>query len=110
MTSSDGRGSGPGGATDTLASATLCILHADSFGLRIMVLTSFTEQSVIKIDPSRKQSERVLWLSFWAEVHYNSIYPKEQAADLQRILQRKSPGETGMRDKISTSVGGGKKR
>lgn len=50
---------------------------ADVYGLRINVLTSFKEEFVIKIEPMEKKSNRTLWISFWAEVHYNSIYPKE---------------------------------
>ena len=43
-------------------------LRADVFGLRINVLTSFKEECVIKIEPAKASSSRVLWLSFWAEV------------------------------------------
>lgn len=43
-------------------------LCADVFGLRINVLTSFKEECVIKIEPAKASSSRVLWLSFWAEV------------------------------------------
>ncbi|GAX81219.1 hypothetical protein CEUSTIGMA_g8651.t1 [Chlamydomonas eustigma] len=49
---------------------------ADAYGLQIKVLTSFVDKAFIKIEPKQCQSQRVLWLSFWAEVHYNSIYPK----------------------------------
>lgn len=31
---------------------------------------------MLHIDPIKKLSSRVLWLSFWAEVHYNSLYPE----------------------------------
>jgi len=34
---------------------------------------------VIEISPRVKRSERVLWISFWAEVHYNSIYTADAA-------------------------------
>ncbi len=50
---------------------------ADYFGLRIMVVTSFKESPVIYIDPAAKRSPRTLYLSFWAEVHYNSLYPAQ---------------------------------
>jgi hypothetical protein len=36
-----------------------------------MVVTSFREGCVLAIDPLVTKSSRVLWLSFWAEVHYN---------------------------------------
>ncbi|KAG1659377.1 hypothetical protein FOA52_007840 [Chlamydomonas sp. UWO 241] len=51
---------------------------ADAFCLRIMVLTSYETEFVIKIEPLKVASERVLWVSFWAEVHYNSL----SAADM----------------------------
>ena len=46
-------------------------LLPDAYGLQIMVLTSFKEQPTIKISPANNAptcSQRVLWLSFWAEV------------------------------------------
>ncbi|GIL73570.1 hypothetical protein Vretimale_5178 [Volvox reticuliferus] len=51
---------------------------ADHFGLRIMVVTSFSESPVIYIDPAATRSPRTLYLSFWAEVHYNSLYPAQE--------------------------------
>ncbi|GIL49546.1 hypothetical protein Vafri_5896 [Volvox africanus] len=50
---------------------------ADHFGLRIMVVTSFFESPVIYIEPAATRSPRTLYLSFWAEVHYNSLYPAQ---------------------------------
>ena len=42
---------------------------ADSFGVKIFVLTSFGESEVIEIYPRGPlRSKRVLYLSFWAEV------------------------------------------
>ncbi|CAI9105017.1 OLC1v1003845C2 [Oldenlandia corymbosa var. corymbosa] len=49
---------------------------ADSYGVKIFVITSFKDTCYIEILPSTQKSERVIFLSFWAEVHYNSIYPK----------------------------------
>ncbi|KAL3628508.1 hypothetical protein CASFOL_027554 [Castilleja foliolosa] len=48
---------------------------ADSYGVKIVVVTSFKDTCYIEILPKNQQSERVIYLSFWAEVHYNSIYP-----------------------------------
>lgn len=48
---------------------------ADSYGIKIFVITSFKDTCYIEILPSIQKSERVIFLSFWAEVHYNSIYP-----------------------------------
>ncbi|KAI3474632.1 hypothetical protein Pfo_029814 [Paulownia fortunei] len=49
---------------------------ADSYGVRILVLTSFKDTCYIEILPKDQKSKRVIYLSFWAEVHYNSIYPQ----------------------------------
>ncbi|GLC45796.1 hypothetical protein PLESTB_001155200 [Pleodorina starrii] len=53
---------------------------ADHYGLRITVVTSFGESPVIYIDPADKRSPRTLYLSFWAEVHYNSLYPAQDGS------------------------------
>ncbi|KAF8072771.1 OTU9 [Scenedesmus sp. PABB004] len=53
---------------------------ADAFGVRILVVTSFLQASVISLAPLRARRappERTLYLAFWAEVHYNSLAPKE---------------------------------
>ncbi|XP_020113494.1 OTU domain-containing protein DDB_G0284757-like [Ananas comosus] len=49
---------------------------ADSYGVKIFVMTSFKDTCYIEIQPRILKSRRVIFLSFWAEVHYNSIYPK----------------------------------
>ncbi|WOL09860.1 OTU domain-containing protein [Canna indica] len=49
---------------------------ADSYGVKIFILTSFKDTCYIEILPSVQKSTRVICLSFWAEVHYNSIYPE----------------------------------
>ncbi|XP_042384738.1 OVARIAN TUMOR DOMAIN-containing deubiquitinating enzyme 12-like isoform X2 [Zingiber officinale] len=51
---------------------------ADSYGVKIFVMTSFKDTCYIEILPSIEKSKRVIFLSFWAEVHYNSIYLEEQ--------------------------------
>ncbi|XP_012471569.1 OVARIAN TUMOR DOMAIN-containing deubiquitinating enzyme 12 isoform X1 [Gossypium raimondii] len=48
---------------------------ADSYGVKIFVITSFKDTCYIEILPNVQKSKRVIFLSFWAEVHYNSIYP-----------------------------------
>ncbi|KAL6781409.1 hypothetical protein ACKKBG_A11040 [Auxenochlorella protothecoides x Auxenochlorella symbiontica] len=56
---------------------------ADCLGLRIALVTSFPDTAFLEIAPrGGLRSSRVLWLSFWAEVHYNSIYPKGEAPAL----------------------------
>ncbi|CAN1149106.1 OVARIAN TUMOR DOMAIN-containing deubiquitinating enzyme 9 [Linum perenne] len=49
---------------------------ADSYGVKIFVLTSFKDTCYIEIIPHVERSKRIIYLSFWAEVHYNSIYPE----------------------------------
>nr|CAD1820972.1 unnamed protein product [Ananas comosus var. bracteatus] len=49
---------------------------ADSYGVKIFVITSFKDTCYIEILPNVQKSKRVIFLSFWAEVHYNSIYPE----------------------------------
>ncbi|KAJ4778684.1 Cysteine proteinases superfamily protein [Rhynchospora pubera] len=49
---------------------------ADSYGVKIFVLTSFKDTCYIEILPAVQKSTRIIFLSFWAEVHYNSIYPE----------------------------------
>lgn len=50
---------------------------ADLYGIKVLVITSFKDTCYIEIVPSVQRSNRVIFLSFWAEVHYNSIYPVE---------------------------------
>ncbi|KAJ4975710.1 hypothetical protein NE237_000816 [Protea cynaroides] len=47
---------------------------ADRFEAKICLLTSFRDSCVIEIVPKDKAPTRELWLSFWSEVHYNSLY------------------------------------
>ncbi|XP_074580524.1 OVARIAN TUMOR DOMAIN-containing deubiquitinating enzyme 12-like isoform X1 [Curcuma longa] len=51
---------------------------ADTYGVKIFVITSFKDTCYIEILPSIEKSKRVIFLSFWAEVHYNSIYAEEE--------------------------------
>ncbi|KAK5804188.1 hypothetical protein PVK06_031837 [Gossypium arboreum] len=47
---------------------------ADRYGVRIFVITSFKDTCYIEILPNFQKMKSVIFLSFWAEVHYNSIY------------------------------------
>lgn len=49
---------------------------ADSYGVKMFVITSFKDTCYIEILPQSQKSNRIIILSFWAEVHYNSIYPQ----------------------------------
>ncbi|KXZ53403.1 hypothetical protein GPECTOR_7g1299 [Gonium pectorale] len=51
---------------------------ADAYGIKIVVVASFANSPVINIEPERQTNSRTLFLSFWAEVHYNSLYPKQE--------------------------------
>ncbi|KAL8259663.1 hypothetical protein R6Q59_027616 [Mikania micrantha] len=48
---------------------------ADCYAAKIFVLTSFKDTCSIEILPKLQKPKQVIFLSFWAEVHYNSIYP-----------------------------------
>nr|XP_024384979.1 uncharacterized protein LOC112286871 isoform X1 [Physcomitrium patens] len=48
---------------------------ADYYGVKISLVTSFKDRCFIEIMPSTRKSAREIYLSFWAEIHYNSIYP-----------------------------------
>ncbi|XP_062151776.1 OVARIAN TUMOR DOMAIN-containing deubiquitinating enzyme 12-like isoform X3 [Alnus glutinosa] len=47
---------------------------ADKFVAKICLLTSFRDTCFVEIMPQRQTPKRELWLSFWSEVHYNSLY------------------------------------
>lgn len=48
---------------------------ADAFGAHLSIITSYEDSCVIEIAPSTPVNHRrPLWLSFWAEVHYNSLH------------------------------------
>ncbi|KAL9245840.1 hypothetical protein vseg_019444 [Gypsophila vaccaria] len=49
---------------------------ADSYGVKIFLMTSFKDTCYMEIIPKVRKSNRIIFLSFWAEVHYNSIYPQ----------------------------------
>ncbi|KAF5186412.1 Cysteine proteinases superfamily protein, partial [Thalictrum thalictroides] len=44
------------------------------YAAKICLLTSFRETCFIEIVPRDNSYSRELWLSFWSEVHYNSLY------------------------------------
>ncbi|CAI9090194.1 OLC1v1024919C2 [Oldenlandia corymbosa var. corymbosa] len=47
---------------------------ADQFEAKICLVTSFRDSGYIEILPKDKHPSREIWLSFWSEVHYNSLY------------------------------------
>ncbi|KAK9196426.1 hypothetical protein WN943_004554 [Citrus x changshan-huyou] len=44
------------------------------FQAKICLVTSFRDTCYVEIIPKDKNPTRELWLSFWSEVHYNSLY------------------------------------
>ncbi|KAF8691755.1 hypothetical protein HU200_040148 [Digitaria exilis] len=62
---------------------------ADKYGVKIFVMTSFKDTCYIEIQPKVQKSNKVLLLSFWAEVHYNSIYPQNDAPRSQTTKKRR---------------------
>ncbi|XP_010541317.1 PREDICTED: uncharacterized protein LOC104814825 [Tarenaya hassleriana] len=65
---------------------------ADSYGVKIFVITSFKDTCYIEILPNVQSSKRVIFLSFWAEVHYNSIYPQGEMPTLGTKKKKKWRG------------------
>ncbi|KAI4310409.1 hypothetical protein MLD38_035389 [Melastoma candidum] len=63
---------------------------ADVYEAKIFVITSFKDTCYIEILPTGQKPKRDLFLSFWAEVHYNSIYPQE---DMDRASESESGGK-----------------
>ncbi|KAH9618796.1 hypothetical protein KSS87_018757 [Heliosperma pusillum] len=52
---------------------------ADRFAAKICLLTSFRDTCFIEIVPRNRAPQRELWLSFWSEIHYNSLYDMRAA-------------------------------
>ncbi|XP_057870859.1 OVARIAN TUMOR DOMAIN-containing deubiquitinating enzyme 12 [Cryptomeria japonica] len=63
---------------------------ADCYGVKICVVTSFKDTCFIEILPKVQHSKRVIFLSFWAEVHYNSIYPEGDIPNASEMKRKKS--------------------
>jgi len=51
---------------------------ADKYGIQINLITSYEKSVYTEILPRERLSSRLLWLSFFAERHYNSLYPAEE--------------------------------
>ncbi|KAH7518990.1 hypothetical protein FEM48_Zijuj09G0230100 [Ziziphus jujuba var. spinosa] len=61
---------------------------ADKFAAKICLLTSFRDTCFIEIMPQYQAPRCELWLSFWSEVHYNSLY-EIQVAPIQPKPRKK---------------------
>ncbi|KAG5552153.1 hypothetical protein RHGRI_010302 [Rhododendron griersonianum] len=57
---------------------------ADCFEVKICLVTSFRDTCYIEILPKDKNPSREIWLSFWSEVHYNSLYGVGADLDFSR--------------------------
>ncbi|KAJ4908839.1 Uncharacterized protein Rs2_12497 [Raphanus sativus] len=62
---------------------------ADWYGVRMFVITSFKNTCYIEILPHLQKSNRLICLSFWAEVHYNSIYPEGELPEPEGKKKKK---------------------
>ncbi|XP_047083016.1 OVARIAN TUMOR DOMAIN-containing deubiquitinating enzyme 9-like [Lolium rigidum] len=62
---------------------------ADKYGVKIFVMTSFKDTCYIEIQPKVVKSNKVVLLSFWAEVHYNSISPQNEAPRSHIVKKRR---------------------
>ncbi|XP_056687567.1 OVARIAN TUMOR DOMAIN-containing deubiquitinating enzyme 9-like isoform X2 [Spinacia oleracea] len=62
---------------------------ADSYGVKIFLITSFKDTCYMEIIPKVQKSKRVIFLSFWAEVHYNSIYPQGEVPPPMEMKKKK---------------------
>lgn len=60
---------------------------ADRFCAKICLVTSFRDTCLIEIVPKDQNPTRELWLSFWSEVHYNSLYGADDLPT--RVTKRK---------------------
>lgn len=54
---------------------------ADFYGMKISLITSFKDTCFIEIVPAQQKSQQGLYLSFWSEIHYNSIDLREGEGD-----------------------------
>ncbi|XP_024183408.1 probable indole-3-pyruvate monooxygenase YUCCA3 isoform X1 [Rosa chinensis] len=57
------------------------------FGAKICLITSLRDTCYIEILPEDRNPTQELWLSFWSEVHYNSLYA---TADVSTRSPRKN--------------------
>lgn len=68
---------------------------ADFYGTTINIISSFENNAYLTIRPCKRgrggMTRRTIWLSFWAEVHYNSLYHKDYTfLKEQEIIKRQA--------------------
>eukprot|EP00241_Pyramimonas_parkeae_P004953 CAMPEP_0114246076 /NCGR_PEP_ID=MMETSP0058-20121206/12254_1 /TAXON_ID=36894 /ORGANISM="Pyramimonas parkeae, CCMP726" /LENGTH=368 /DNA_ID=CAMNT_0001359207 /DNA_START=93 /DNA_END=1199 /DNA_ORIENTATION=+ len=66
---------------------------ADTYRVRIQIATPVDDQGMMEIAPYKRETRRlpVLWLSFWPEIHYNSLQPASLKADALRPVYLELP-------------------
>lgn len=62
---------------------------ADCFGMKICLVTSFKDTRYIEISPKTPRRRNDIFLSFWSEVHYNSLYQAPDPATVQQVPKPK---------------------
>lgn len=62
---------------------------ADFYGVKINLITTYKESGFIEIIPVQLKSNRGVYLSFWSEIHYNSIYAIEDGASFTKQKKEK---------------------
>jgi len=55
---------------------------ANAFGVHVMLVTSYVETPVIELSPLKLRSKLYLWMSYWEQLHYASLYPKGEAPSM----------------------------
>jgi len=58
---------------------------ADKYGIQINLITSYKDSPIVEIMPRERQSSRILWLSFFGELHYNSLYTYEDIVHRRKM-------------------------
>eukprot|EP00241_Pyramimonas_parkeae_P004963 CAMPEP_0114242534 /NCGR_PEP_ID=MMETSP0058-20121206/10230_1 /TAXON_ID=36894 /ORGANISM="Pyramimonas parkeae, CCMP726" /LENGTH=355 /DNA_ID=CAMNT_0001355159 /DNA_START=93 /DNA_END=1157 /DNA_ORIENTATION=- len=66
---------------------------ADTYRVRIQMATPVVDQGMMEIAPYKQETRRlpVVWLSFWPEIHYNSLQPAGLKADAFRPVYLELP-------------------
>ena len=57
---------------------------ADAYGTRICLVTSYEDRGILRVEPAEPiegEEPRTAWLAFWAEIHYSSIVPMDEAGE-----------------------------
>ena len=57
---------------------------ADAYGTRICLVTSYEDRGILRVEPAAPvegEEPRTAWLAFWAEIHYSSIVPMDEAGE-----------------------------